>query len=85
MAKSKGASQGGSRPEDKGKSKKVKPLPEAKGQEAALKLKDAAPKAKDTVPKAKEVDSKSKETNPKATVPFVSQPGSKEDPSITKA
>ncbi|XP_030928178.1 uncharacterized protein LOC115954460 [Quercus lobata] len=75
---------GGSQPEDKGEGKEVKPLPKAKDPEAALKLKDATPKAKDIAPKAKEADSKSKETNP-ATVPFVSQPGNKEDPSPAKA
>ena len=51
MAKGKGADQGGSRLENKGKGKgkgkEVKPLLEAKGPEATLKLKNAAPKAKD--------------------------------------
>ena len=56
MAKGKGAGQGGSRPEDKGKDKDVKPLSKVKGPKATPKLKDAAPKAKDVVPKAKEPD-----------------------------
>ena len=72
MAKSNGASQDGSRPEDKGKGKEVKPLLKAKGLETALKLKDATSKAKDAAPKAKEADPKSKEADPKATVPLVS-------------
>ena len=63
MAKGKGASQDGSQPEDKGKGKEVKPLPEAKGSEAALKLKVIAPKVKDVAPKAKEANPKSKEAN----------------------
>ena len=67
MAKGKGADQGGSRLEDKGRGKEVKPLLEAKGPEATLKLKDAAPKAKDATPKAKEAKPKSKEADPKAT------------------
>nr|POE45433.1 hypothetical protein CFP56_20105 [Quercus suber] len=57
-AKGKGASQDGPRLEDKGKGKKVKPLPEAKGIEAALKTKDATSKAKDGNPKSKEADPK---------------------------
>ena len=61
------------------------PLPEAKGLEAALKLKDATPKAKDATPKAKEADPKSKEVNPKATNPLISQPGNKDDPLPAKA
>ena len=85
MAKSKGAGQGGSRLEDKGKGKEVKPLPKATSPEVVLKLNDAAPKAKDAAPKAKEVDPKSKEADPKATNPLVSQPGNKEDPPPTKA
>ena len=78
MAKGKRAGQGGSWPEDKGKGKEVKPLPEAKGPEATLKLKDATPKAK-------KADPKSKEANPKAPNPPVSQPGSKDDPPPAKA
>ena len=85
MAKGKRAGQGGSWPEDKGKGKEVKPLPEAKGPEATLKLKDAASKAKDATPKAKKADPKSKEANPKAPNPPVSQPGSKDDPPPAKA
>ena len=50
MAKSKGVSHGGSRPEDKGKGKEVKPRPEAKGPEAAFKIKDVTPKAKNAAP-----------------------------------
>ena len=65
MAKGKCADQGGSRLEDKGKGKEVKPLLEAKGPEATLKLKDAALKAK-------EADPKSKEADPKATNPSIS-------------
>ena len=72
MAKGKGASQGGSWLEDRGKGKEVKPLPEAKGPEAALKLKDVAPNAKDAASKAKETDPKFKEADPKATNPLVS-------------
>ena len=79
MAEGKGAGQGGSRLEDKGKGKEVKPLPKAKGLEATLKLKDAASKAKDVTPKAKEADPKSKEADPKATNPPVFQSGSKDD------
>nr|POF23437.1 hypothetical protein CFP56_07349 [Quercus suber] len=75
---------GGSRPEDKGKGKEVKPLPEAKGPAATLKLKDTALKAKDAVPKAKEADLQSKEADPKAPNPPVSQPGSKENPHLAK-
>ena len=56
MVKGKGAGQGGSRPEDKGKDKDVKPLLEVKGPKATLKLKDVTSKAKDAVPKAKEPD-----------------------------
>ena len=85
MAKSNEASQDGSRPEDKGKGKEVKPLPKAKGLETALKLKDAASNAKDAAPNAKETNPKSKEANPKATNPLVSQSGSKEDPPPAKA
>lgn len=82
MAKSKEAEQGGSRPKDKdnGKGKEVKPLSEAKGPEATLKLKDTTPKAKDAAPKAKEADPKSKKTDPKATNPLVSHLGSKKNP-----
>ena len=47
MAKGKGAGQDGPQLEDKSKGKEVKPLPEAKGSEAALKLKVVAPKVKD--------------------------------------
>ena len=74
MAKGKGADQGGSRLENKGKGKgkEVKPLLEAKGPEATLKLKNAAPKAKDATPKANEADPKSKEADPKATNPSIS-------------
>ena len=78
VAKGKGASQGGSRPEDKGKGKEVKLSPEAKSPKATLKFKDV-------VPKAKEVDPKPKEVNPKATNLPVSQPGSKDDPLPAKA
>ena len=85
MAKSKGVGQGGSQLEDKGKGKEVKPLPEAKGPEAALKIKDVIPKAKNAAPKAKEVDLKSKEADPKAIVPLVSQLSNKEDPSQVNA
>ena len=85
MAKDKGAGQGGSRPEDKGKSKKVKPLLEAKGPEATLKLNDATPKAKDAAPKVKKADPKSKEADPKAINPLISLPGSKDDPPPPKA
>nr|POE50343.1 hypothetical protein CFP56_60361 [Quercus suber]POF07778.1 hypothetical protein CFP56_75572 [Quercus suber] len=79
------ASQGDSRPKDKAKGKEVKSLPEAKGSEAAFKLKDVTPKAKDVAPKANEADPKSKEANPKATNPLVFQPGNKEDPPPAKA
>nr|POF04302.1 hypothetical protein CFP56_16359 [Quercus suber] len=72
VAKSKEAIQGGSRPEDKGRGKEVKPLLEAEGLKATLKLKDVVPKAKDAAPKAKEADPKSKEADPKAIVPLVS-------------
>ena len=85
MAKGKCADQGGSRLEDKGKGKEVKPLLEAKGPEATLKLKDAASKARDAASNAKEADPKSKEADPKANNPPVSQPGSKDDPSPAKA
>ena len=47
-------------------------MPEARGLETALKLKDATSMAKDAAPKAKEADPKSKEADPKATVPLVS-------------
>lgn len=50
----------------------MKPLPEAKGQEVVLTLKDAASKAKVAAPKAREVDPKSKEADPKVTDPLVS-------------
>ena len=46
MAKGKGVGQDGPRPEDKGKGKEVKPLPEAKGTEATLTIKNAVSKAK---------------------------------------
>ena len=36
MTTSRGVGQGGSQPEDEGKGKEVKPLPETKGPEAAL-------------------------------------------------
>ena len=85
MAKGKRAGKGGSRLENKGKGKEVKPLPEAKGPEATLKLKDAASKARDAASNAKEADPKSKEADPKANNPPVSQPGSKDDPSPAKA
>ena len=85
MAKSNGASQDGSRPEDKSKGKEVKPLLKAKGLEAALKLKDATSNAKDAAPNAKETNPKSKEANPKATDLLISQLGSKKDPPPAKA
>nr|POF21735.1 hypothetical protein CFP56_74790 [Quercus suber] len=55
----------GHRPEDKGKGKEIKPLPEAKGIEAALTIKDAISKTKDAEPKSKTIDPKSKVANPK--------------------
>ena len=85
MAKGKRAGQGGSLPKDKGKGKEVKPLPEAKGSETNLKLKDAVPKVKDVASKVKEADLKSKEADPKATNLLVSQPSSKDDPLLAKA
>nr|POE73589.1 hypothetical protein CFP56_44905 [Quercus suber] len=68
-----------------GKGKEVKPLPEVKGPEVALKPKDAAPKVKDAALKANEADPKSKETNSKATDPPISQLGIKEDPPLAKS
>ena len=85
MAEGKRAGQGGSLPNDKGKGKEVKPLPEAKGFETNLKLKDAIPKVKDVASKVKEADPKSKEVDPKATSPPVSQSSSKDDPPLAKA
>ena len=58
MAKGKGAGQDGPQLEDKSKGKEVKPLPEAKGTEAALTIKDAISKAKDAEPKSKVADPK---------------------------
>ena len=53
MAKGKGASQDGPWLEDKGKGKgkKVKPLPEAKGTKATLMIKDFVSKSKAADPK----------------------------------
>ena len=85
MTKSGGLGQGGSQPEDEGKGKEVKPLTKTEGPEAILKLKNATHKAKNTASKAKEANPNSMEVDPKAINPFVSQPGSKEDPSLTKA
>lgn len=92
MSKGEGASQGGSRPEDKDKGKEAKPLLEAKGLEAALqpknaapKTKDAAPRAKEAAPKVNEADPKFKESDLKVINLYFSQPGSKEDPPLAKA
>ena len=52
VAKGKEADLGKAWPEDKGKGKEAKTLPETQGPEAAPKAKDAAPKAKETAPKA---------------------------------
>ena len=58
MAKGKWASQDGPQLEDMGKGKEVKPLPEAKGTEVALMIKDVISKAKDVEPKSKATDPK---------------------------
>nr|POE67797.1 hypothetical protein CFP56_31470 [Quercus suber] len=65
VAKGKEAIQDGHRPEDKGKGKEIKPLPEAKGIEATLTNKDAVSKTKDAEPKSKTADPKSKVADPK--------------------
>ena len=85
VAKGKEASQGSSRPKDKGKGKEAKPLPEIKGPETAPKAKDAASKTKEAAPQAKDAAPKAKEATPKATNHLVSQLGSKEDSSLAKA
>nr|POE82502.1 hypothetical protein CFP56_66219 [Quercus suber] len=56
VAKGKEAGQDGPQPKDKGKGKEVKSLPEAKGIEAALMVKDAISKAKDAKSKSKVAD-----------------------------
>ena len=58
MAEGKEAGQGGPQPEDKGKGKEVKALPEAKGKKVAFKIKDVDSKAKDAAAKAKDADPK---------------------------
>nr|POF27626.1 hypothetical protein CFP56_66748 [Quercus suber] len=58
VAKGKEAGREGHWPEDKGKGKEVKSLPEAKGTEIALTVKDAISKAKDAESKSKAADPK---------------------------
>nr|POE50434.1 hypothetical protein CFP56_48068 [Quercus suber] len=66
--------------EDKGKGKEVKTLPEAKGKEVALKIKDVDSKANDTATKVKNADSKAKDATTKAK-----NADPKDDPPRTKA
>ena len=68
MAKGKETGQDGPRPvdKDKGKGKKVKSLPEAKGTKAALAIKEAVSKAKDAKPKSKAGDPKDDPSRAKA-------------------
>ena len=68
MAKCKEAGQDSPRPKDKDKGK-GKLLPETKGTEVALTIKDAISKANDVEPKSKEADSKSKAADPKDDLP----------------
>ena len=68
MAKCKKAGQDSPWPKDKDKGK-GKLLPETKGTEVALTIKDAISKAKDVEPKSKEADSKSKAVDPKDDLP----------------
>ena len=58
MAKGKWASKDGPQLQDMGKGKEVKPLPETKGTEVALMIKDVISKAKDAESKSKAVDPK---------------------------
>ena len=66
MAKGKKVGQNGPQPEDEGKGKEVKSLPEAKGTDAAFTVKGAVSKAKDAETKSKVADPKDDPSQTKA-------------------